>query len=127
MPRSRRRRCTRRCAGRPVQDRTAIRVFRTLAGRQPVRIASSSAMLLRVAFCLRALVRSPWPRPGGLPYWQWTRKLHGKTVTQRVSEEQATLLRTRLENAPRLDQLLVELDVLSTQVTDRIPATASRP
>jgi hypothetical protein len=26
--------------GRPVQDRTAIRVFRTLAGRQPIRIAS---------------------------------------------------------------------------------------
>ncbi len=65
------------------------------------------------------------PRMHG-PYWQWTRKVRGKTVTQRVSEEQAALLGTWLENARRLDQLLVELDVLSTQVTDRILAAAPR-
>ena len=64
------------------------------------------------------------PRMHG-PYWQWTRKLRGKTVTQRVSEEQAALLRTWLENARHLDQLLAEIDVLSTQVTDRILAAAS--
>ena len=65
------------------------------------------------------------PRMHG-PYWQWTRKVHGKTVTQRVSEDQAALLHTWLENARRLDQLLAEIDALSTQVTDRILATASR-
>jgi uncharacterized protein DUF6788 len=64
------------------------------------------------------------PRMHG-PYWQWTRKVRGKTVTQRVSEEQAALLRTWLENARHLDQLLAEIDVLSTQVTDCILAAAS--
>jgi hypothetical protein len=36
------------------------------------------------------------------------------------------LLRTWLENAHHRDQLLAEIDVLSTQVTDRILAAASR-
>lgn len=59
-------------------------------------------------------------------YWQWTRKLRAKTVTQRVSEDQAALLRGWLDKPRRLDQLLVELGDLSTQVTDRILAAASR-
>lgn len=64
------------------------------------------------------------PRPHG-PYWQWTRKLQGKTVTTRLSHEQADLLRVWLGNAHRLDDLIAQLDQLSTQLTDRSLAAAS--
>lgn len=58
------------------------------------------------------------------PYWQWTRKVDGKTVTVRLSDAQAKLLRRWLENAKRLDQLLAELDQLSDTVTNRLLAAA---
>ncbi len=64
------------------------------------------------------------PQPHG-PYWQWTRKVQGKTVTTRLSHEQAALLRVWLDNARRLDELIAQLDQLSTQLTDRTLAAAS--
>ncbi len=64
------------------------------------------------------------PQPHG-PYWQWTRKVQGKTVTTRLSHEQAALLRVWLDNARHLDQLIAQLDQLSTQLTDRTLAAAS--
>lgn len=64
------------------------------------------------------------PQPHG-PYWQWTRKLQGKTVTTRLSHQQAALLRVWLDNARHLDELIAQLDQLSTQLTDRILASAS--
>jgi hypothetical protein len=65
------------------------------------------------------------PKPHG-PYWQWTRKVQGKTVTARLSDEQASLLRVWLDNARRLDDLIAELDQLSTQLTDRTLASTPR-
>ena len=64
------------------------------------------------------------PRLHG-PYWQWTRKVHGKTVTVSLSAEQAGLLRAWLDSGRRLDQLLLELEALSTTVTDRLLAAAT--
>lgn len=66
--------------------------------------------------------RDPAGRHG--PYWQWTRKVKGKTVTVRLNETQVALLREWLANAKRLDQKLGELEVLSAQVTDRLLAEA---
>jgi hypothetical protein len=60
--------------------------------------------------------------PHARPLLAVTRKVHGKTVTQRVSEEQAALLRTWLENARHLDQLLAEIDLISTRSPNRILA-----
>ncbi len=60
------------------------------------------------------------------PYWQWTRKVGGKTVTVRLSDAQAKLLRRWLHNAKGIDHLLAELDELSNAVTSRILA-ASQP
>ncbi len=64
------------------------------------------------------------PQPHG-PYWQWTRKVQGKTVSLRLSHEQAALLRVWLDNARHLDELIAQLDQLSTQLTDRTLAAAS--
>ena len=66
------------------------------------------------------------PRLHG-PYWQWTRKVKGKTVTVTLSESQAALLREWLENGRLYDRQLAELEQLSVQVTDRLLAAASAP
>jgi hypothetical protein len=59
------------------------------------------------------------------PYWQWTRKIRGKTVTVTLSPDQAALLRTWLDSGRRLDHILAGLDTLSKAVTDRLLAAAS--
>lgn len=61
------------------------------------------------------------------PYWQWTRKVKGKTVTVTLSESQAAMLREWLENGRLYDRQLAELEQLSVQVTDRLLAAASAP
>ena len=66
------------------------------------------------------------PRLHG-PYWQWTRKVKGKTVTVTLSESQAALLREWLENGRLYDRQLAELEQISVQVTDRLLAAASAP
>ena len=58
------------------------------------------------------------PQPHG-PYLRWTRKLDGKTVTQRLSREQFDLYRPWFEEARRLRTLLAELEALSLRVAQR--------
>jgi hypothetical protein len=54
------------------------------------------------------------PRLHG-PYWQWTAKVGGKTVTRNLSEEQVRRYREWMENAQRLDEIVYELFELSAQ------------
>jgi len=56
------------------------------------------------------------------PYWQWTRKVQGKTVSVRLTDAQAELVRAWISNSKAFDQRLAELEHLSRQVTDRILA-----
>jgi len=49
------------------------------------------------------------PRPHG-PYWQWTRKVAGKTVTRRLSAEQIERYRPWIENDRRIRELLSALE-----------------
>lgn len=58
------------------------------------------------------------PRPHG-PYHRWTRKIGGKTVTQRLSPEQAALYGPWFAEAQRLRRLLSELEALSLRVAQR--------
>jgi hypothetical protein len=58
------------------------------------------------------------PRPHG-PYHRWTRKIGGKTVTRRLSEEQVRLYGPWFEEAQRLRALLSELEALSLRVAQR--------
>lgn len=56
------------------------------------------------------------------PYWQWSRKVDGKTVSIRLTDAQAELVRGWITNAKLVDQHLAELAALSGQVTERILA-----
>ena len=57
------------------------------------------------------------PQPHG-PYWQWTRKVAGKTVTRRLSREQYERYQAWFDNARRLRQLTSQLEELSLRTAE---------
>ncbi|MGH8897233.1 MAG: DUF6788 family protein [Egibacteraceae bacterium] len=58
------------------------------------------------------------PRLHG-PYHQWTRKLDGKTVTRRLTDEQAAVHGPWFANARRLRALVNELEALSLRIFEQ--------
>lgn len=56
------------------------------------------------------------------PYYQYTRKLDGKTLTRRLDTEQADRYREWIANRRRLDQLTDQMDRLSRQATELLMA-----
>ena len=52
------------------------------------------------------------------PYLQYTRKLDGKTVTRRLTPQQAQDYREWIANRRALDELTTEMDRLSQQAAD---------
>ena len=54
------------------------------------------------------------------PYYQWTRKVRGKTVTVRLTEQQAERVRHWIENGRQLDRIVVEMETLSLRMTERL-------
>ena len=59
------------------------------------------------------------PRLHG-PYYQWTRKVDGKTVTVRLSAEQAELLEGWIAAGRELDRTVAKMERLSLHATDRL-------
>jgi hypothetical protein len=49
------------------------------------------------------------------PYWQWTSKVNGKTITRTLSEDQVSRYREWMENGRRFDQIVQDLYDLSAQ------------
>src|SRR5260370_7185539 len=60
------------------------------------------------------------------PYWQWTRKTGGKTVTRLVPDEQLDDYRQWLDNHRRLPALIAQLEALTLAIAAADPR-ASRP
>jgi hypothetical protein len=66
------------------------------------------------------------------PYWQWTRKAGGKTITRLVPDDQLDNYRQWLDNDRRLRALVAELEALTLAIADQgqrphpRPAAASR-
>ena len=58
------------------------------------------------------------PRLHG-PYYQWTRKVRGKTVTVRVNAQEAKLVRQGIANARRFDAVASRLERISLRAIDR--------
>lgn len=59
------------------------------------------------------------PRLHG-PYYQWTRKVAGKTVTVRLTKQEADLLATWIANGRRLDRTIAQMERLSHRLTQRL-------
>jgi hypothetical protein len=54
------------------------------------------------------------------PYYQWTHKIRGKTITLRLSEAQAERCAEWVDNHRQLKKLLRRMEALSLKETDRI-------
>jgi len=54
------------------------------------------------------------------PYYQWTHKIRGKTVTMRLSEAQARRCTQWIDNHRELKRLLRKMEALSLKETDLI-------
>lgn len=59
------------------------------------------------------------PRLHG-PYYQWTRKVKGKTLTVRLPERHATLFQEWIANARKMNVIIAHMERLSTRITRRI-------
>jgi hypothetical protein len=61
------------------------------------------------------------------PYWQWTRKVAGKTITRLISDEQLDDYRQWLDNDRKLRALVAELEALTLAIADADPRGKRRP
>jgi hypothetical protein len=52
------------------------------------------------------------------PYWQWTRKVAGKTITRLVPDEKVADYRQWIDNDRRLRELVAELEALTLTIAD---------
>jgi len=60
------------------------------------------------------------------PYYDWTRKVKGKTVTVRLTPEQAELLKEWIANSRQLDKIVAELLQVSERITEPLLMAARR-
>ena len=59
------------------------------------------------------------PQPHG-PYWQWTAKVGGKTVTRRLSDAQARLYQNWIGNDRTLRSLIDQMRTIAAEATELI-------
>jgi hypothetical protein len=108
--------------------------------RQQARAASIAAELASIGLALPGTLierRVRCGKPGCRchadppvlhgPYWQWTRKTGGKTVTRLVADDQLGDYREWLDNDRRLRALVAELEALTLAIADAGPRAKHRP
>ena len=57
------------------------------------------------------------PEPHG-PYWQWTRKIDGKTVTRRLTPAEAKLYREWIANDRRLRHIIDQMRATAAKAAE---------
>lgn len=60
------------------------------------------------------------------PYYEWTRKLRGKTATVRLTAVQARLYQDWIENRRKLKKILARMHAVSVRAAEAQAATISR-
>jgi hypothetical protein len=61
------------------------------------------------------------------PYWQWSHKVGGKTITRRLTPDQARLYQQWIANRRRLSELLAQMEQVSGQAAKILPRDAAVP
>jgi hypothetical protein len=54
------------------------------------------------------------------PYYQWTRKVRGKTATVRLTREEARLFEEWISNGRQLDRIVAQMEAVSFRITERL-------
>jgi hypothetical protein len=96
---------------------------------QDLGFIATGSVIERYTACTAAGCRchaDPPQRHG--PYHQYTCKVAGKTVTVRLTPEQAEHYREQIANRRRLDQLVAAMEDISTKARDALlPAQPASP
>jgi hypothetical protein len=111
---------TRRDAAQRLAD--AERRYRELTRAvADVGLVRGGSLVRRYTRCANpnCRCRADPPRPHG-PYWQWSTKVDGKTVSRRLSEREAALYAEWTENDRRLRQLISEIRRAAGEATQLI-------
>jgi hypothetical protein len=66
------------------------------------------------------------PQPHG-PYYQWTAKMNGKTVTRRLSEDEAELYQEWIANDRRLRRLIQQMRQVAAKAAELRLTQAASP
>jgi len=65
------------------------------------------------------------------PYWQWSHKVGGKTITRRLTQDQARLYQQWIANRRRISELLARMEQVSGRAAEILlrdtAHTRSRP
>ena len=61
------------------------------------------------------------------PYWQWTHKVKGKTVTRALTEEQVSRYRQWMENAKEFEETVRDLYEISAQANELLRTQERQP
>jgi hypothetical protein len=103
----------------PEHRAEADRIARELAG---LGFVLPGTVLHRQARCGKSSCRChadpPQPHP---PFYSWTRKIEGKTLTRRLTSDQLRDYQPWFDNARRLRALTAKLENLSLQVLSHDP------
>ncbi|MHB8331575.1 MAG: DUF6788 family protein [Acidimicrobiales bacterium] len=111
---------TRRDAAQRLAD--AERRYRELTRAvADVGLVQGGSLVRRYTRCANpnCRCRADPPRPHG-PYWQWSTKVDGKTVSRRLSEREAALYAEWTANDRRLRQLISQMRQAAGEATQLI-------
>lgn len=93
------------------------RRYRELAAQlADIGLVSSGSVTRRYTRCASpgCKCRADPPQPHG-PYWQWTRKVDGKTVTRRLTSAEAKLYREWIDNDRRMRRLIDQMRTVAAK------------
>ena len=101
--------------------------------RESARYAALKRALLEVGWIRRgSVVRRfmPGGKPGCAcqgtpprlhgPYYEWTRKVRGKTVSVRLTPDEAEQIQAWIANGRTLNQIVAQMEALSLRHTERL-------
>lgn len=109
---------------RPVSDQLADyqRRYRELAGQlADIGLIAAGSVVRRYTRCSNTGCRchhEPPQRHG--PYYQWTGKIDGKTITRRLSEREATLYQQWIANDRQLRDLVSQMRTVAAKASQLI-------
>ena len=109
-----------------TRDEDRVRLLKgSLADLGPVR---RGTVLRRFLPCGKSTCRCHAGPPNlHGPYYEWTRKVTGKTVSVRLTPSQARLLKQWIANSRRLDRIVAALERVSLRMTEPIFKAAGKP
>lgn len=96
------------------------RRYRELAAQlADIGMISSGSLTRRYTRCTSpgCKCRADPPQPHG-PYWQWTRKIDGKTVTRRLTPGEAKLYRRWIANDRRMRRIIEQMRTIAAKAAD---------